>query len=299
MDIKILSWNIEHFDGVGGRATRGATRGKIIAARQSRMDRVIQTIADAKPDVFGLSEVEGKLVHKKMTRALPGYVFNLTEGRQSQEILIGVRGKFTSFFTQRNEFKRSNPYLRPGALLTLTVNKNTDIVILFVHLKSANSPEGFGLRDAMFDKVFNLRNALNKVARTNGQKASNFIVLGDMNTMGFDYDGRKYDIPGEEEINVVINAFARRKMKWLPKSHNATFSNGSGSKYPDSDLDHVFVADHLVEYFQKASDGSIVDVGGWAKLTKPAERDKWIRDYSDHAPLCFKLCITPNSSGIL
>ena len=152
VNLKILSWNIEHFNGTGGidKSNR--------KAREKRVERVTKLIKDEKPDVFGLSEVEGKLIHSKMTRLLPGYVFNITEGRQSQEILIGVKHGLTAFFAQRNEFKRSNPSLRPGALLTITI-KDIDIPILFIHLKSMPSPEGFGLRDAMFEKDFNLKKA--------------------------------------------------------------------------------------------------------------------------------------------
>lgn len=52
---------------------------------------------------------------------MPGYQFHITEGRQTQEILVGVRNKFTAFFTQRLEFTGGNTFLRPGALLTLSV----------------------------------------------------------------------------------------------------------------------------------------------------------------------------------
>lgn len=291
MDIKVLSWNIEHFDGVGGRATRGADRDEIINARRDRLERVITLLQNEDPDVFGLSEVEGRAVHTRMTRDMPGYVFNITEGRQSQEILIGVKHGITAFFSQRNEFKRSNPHLRPGALLTLTVNGDEDVPILFTHLKSMRDPEGFGLRDAMFDKVFSLRNALNRAARANNRDAANFIVLGDMNTMGMDYVKRDHDIPGEDEIQAVIGNFRRRNMMEVPKSHPVTFSNGSDSNLPDSNLDHVFAADHLEDHFLSNADGSIVRVGGWAELDRQRARDAWIRDFSDHAPLTFTLRI--------
>lgn len=287
MDIKILSWNIEHFDGAGGKATRGADRAQVMAARRDRVDRVVKLLKKEDPEVFGLSEVEGKEVHAKMVQQMPGYVFSITEGRQSQEILIGVKHGLTAFFTQRNEFKRSNPHLRPGALLTLTVRTGVHVPILFTHLKSSTAPEGFGLRDAMFEKVFKLRSKLDKAAGG----AANFIVLGDMNTMGLNYVGKKFDIPGPDEIHAVNGAFKRRKMAALSKSHTATFSNGSGSKYPDADLDHVFAAQHLLPKFEKAADGSMVRVGGWAELTTPAKRDDWIEKFSDHAPLTFTLKI--------
>ena len=294
--LKVLSWNVEHFDGRGGLSTRGADRDEIIAARQDRLDRIVDYIHGESPDVFGLSEVKGQVVHSAMTSVMPDYAFHMTQGKQSQEILIGVKKTpdFTSFatnteFDQQDDLKRNNPYLRPGALLTLTFNRNTHVPILFAHLKSASSPEGFGLRDAMLDKVFSLRNALNKAARKNGHDAANFIFLGDLNTMGMEYGIEQYDIPGVAEIEHMKANFRRREMVALEKSHDTTFSNRSGSQYPDSDLDHVFAAKHMLDQFERAADGSIVHVGGWAKLNTQQERDDWILKNSDHAPLIFTL----------
>lgn len=278
--ISILSWNIEHFNGKGGidRSNK--------QARKNRVKNVVKVIKDADVDVFGLSEVEGKDVHEAITKAMPNFTFHITEGRQSQEILIGVKSGITSFFTQRNEFKRSNPYLRPGALLTITKN-GAHYPILFTHLKSMPSPEGFGLRDAMFDKVFSLKRALDKVSKSQSGGPSNFIVVGDMNTMGMDYDGKKHDIPQADEIAQVTSNFKRRKMKALPKSHPHTFNNGSDSDLPPSDLDHVFAAAHLT--FKGQTAGAEVHVGGWAELTTAAKQDAWITKFSDHAPLTFTL----------
>ena len=278
--LSILSWNVEHFNGQGGIDKKN--RGK----RQNRVRDVVELVRNAKVDVFGLSEVEGTDVYEIITSAFPGYTFHLTEGPQSQEILVGARGSLTTFFTQRNEFKRSNPYLRPGALLTV-VRDGAYIPILFVHLKSLPSPEGFGLRDAMFDKIFHLKRKLDEKARERKDPAANFIVVGDMNTMGMDYDGKRFDIPGDSEIAQVISNFKRRRMKPLRKSHPHTFNNGSRSKYKPSALDHVFAARHLK--FDADANGSEVIVCGWAQMTDKADQDKWIKKYSDHAPLIFTL----------
>ncbi|QPJ61544.1 MAG: endonuclease/exonuclease/phosphatase family protein [Candidatus Nitronauta litoralis] len=280
--LSILSWNLEHFNGRGGIDKNSRQK------RQNRVERVCKFIKDKKPDVFGLSEVEGKDVHSKMTKILSGYTFSITEGRQTQELLIGVKHGITSFFTQRNEFKRSNPNLRPGALLTVTMN-DQHIPILFTHLKSMPSPEGFGLRDAMFDKAFSLKRSLDKLAKHSGQKQSNFIILGDMNTMGMNYEGKQFDIPGPHEIKIVANRFRRRGMTHLSKTHTATFNNGSKSRYAPADLDHVFAADHL--QFMNAGQGADVHVGGWAELCSVKDQDKWIHEFSDHAPLSLTLKI--------
>lgn len=277
--LSVLSWNVEHFNGAGGIDRNNRT------ARLDRVERVASYLTEQDPDIFGLSEVEGSIVFETFTQTLPGYTFSITEGAQSQEILIGVRAGLTSFFTQRNEFKRSNPHLRPGALLTVTID-GTNVPILFVHLKSMPSPEGFGLRDAMFDKIFSLKRALDKAARRIGDQPSNFVVLGDMNTMGMDYEGRQYDIPGADEIRLVTTRFGRRRLRALDKSHPFTFNNGSTSSFPPANLDHVFAARHM-EF--APVDGAEVKVGGWAVLDTDAARDRWINEFSDHAPLKFTI----------
>lgn len=283
MSLSILSWNIEHFNGVGGIDKKNK------AARQNRVKKVVNLIKCFNVDVFGLLEIEIKDVHEEITKEFKNYSFHLTEGPQSQEILIGVRSGVTTFFTQRSEFKKNNPYLRPGALLTVTKN-GVHIPILFVHLKSLPSPEGFGLRDAMFNKIFDLKKALDKKAKAQRSSAANFIVVGDMNTMGLDYGGKNFDISSADEINQITSKFNRRGMKMLKKSHPDTFNNGSISKYEPSALDHVFAAKHL-RFDDMDNNGAEVLVGGWAQKNTEAEQDKWIAQYSDHAPIVLKLVI--------
>lgn len=284
ISLKILSWNIEHFNGTGGIDKDNKD------LRLQRVQKVADFIASEDPDIFGLSEVEGTLVYEKFTEILPNYTFNITEGRQSQEIMIGVRNNLTAFFTQRNEFKRNNPYLRPGALLTVREG-NIHIPILFTHLKSMPSPEGFGLRDAMFEKIFHLKKELDKAERDlsgNSDAYSNFIVLGDMNTMGMDYYQNEYDIPKEHEVETVKKKFSRRKMNSLIKSYQYTYYNGSSSSYPPSELDHVFAAKHL-DFETITPEGATLKVAGWAELNSDQEKDAWINEFSDHAPLIFQL----------
>ena len=60
--------------------------------------------------------------------------------------------------------------------------------------------------------TFNLKKALDKAAKNSGHKAANLIILGDMNTMGMNYEGRNHDIPGPNEIKVITNRFKRRKI---------------------------------------------------------------------------------------
>lgn len=268
MALRILSWNVEHFTGHG------------TGSRADRVDRVAQLIADEDPDIFAVMEVKGSTVFTEFTQRFPGYSFSITEGTQVQEILIGVRGGLTAFFTQRNEFKRSNPHLRPAALLTVTTAAGENLSLLFSHLKSLPSPEGFGLRDAMFNKVRSLKKAIDRA--TDGQ--GRFILLGDLNTMGLHMTYSDADLTGPEEIARLDKILRARDLHRQPKTHAFTFNNGSTSPYPPADLDHVYASSNL--RFKEQGQGATVRVGGWAEA---ADIDAWVAAFSDHAPLIFEL----------
>lgn len=280
LPLKILTWNIEHFSGHEARDARAP------AKRANRLREVIAFLEQEKPDIFGISEVTSSFVYQQMVEAFPRHTFHITVGDQAQEILIGVREGLGSFFTQKDEFKRNNIYLRPGALLTVHEG-DLHIPILFVHLKSMPDPEGFGLRDAMLERIYDLKKALDKAAarlRGTASARANFIVLGDYNTMGLDYHRKEHDIPMAREIAVMTERMKKRGMRKPVTSHPFTFFNGSSSSLPPSELDHVFVAEHMQI---DRSAGYEVEVGGWAKLASDAERDDWIARFSDHAPLIF------------
>ncbi len=256
----MASWNVEHFKG-----------------DPARVKRVVQFLKDQNPDVFALYEVEGKTVFGDLTRMMPRYTFHVTEGPQTQEILVGLKSSFTGFFTQKLEFKKGNQYLRPGALLTVVAGGAT-YPILFLHTKSSALPEGLGLRDSMFERAFKFKSTLDKQAGGNGK--SNFIFLGDLNTMGMKYPF-KLDIPAGKEIEKIDKDAKKKKMRRLGKNAAATWWNGSGRLKP-SDLDHVVASDQ-VKF--KAIKGSPIDVRGWPNQTTDAARQKWIKEYSDHALL--------------
>jgi exonuclease III len=261
-----LSWNVEHFKNAN-----------------SRVEDVVTLIASTAPDVFALYEVEGKEVFAELSTRMPGYQFHITEGPQVQEILIGVRGGVSAFFTQKVEFKAGATHMRPGALLTLTVDGEV-YPILFLHLASGPDPRGWGLRDDMLERALDFRKVLQKSAKPDHKV--NYLFLGDLNTMGLKYYLKKYDLPATVELDKADRHAKRRNMRRLTKNAPHTWSNGSSSSYPDSDLDHVIAADHLV--FTSFS-GEDVDVLGWAKQATPAMKDDWILRYSDHCPLYFEV----------
>ena len=261
----IASWNIEHFRG-----------------DPSRTNRVIKFLKDQKPDIIGLYEVEGSKTFGAVSSKFPGYTFQITEGPQSQEILVGFKAGLSVFMTQKLTFKAGTTHMRPGLLATVTV-ASKHYSILFLHLASSVEPRGFGLRDEMAIRAIKFRKILNKAV---GGKA-NYIFLGDLNSMGLDYPYRK-DIKATTELRRWDQrASIYYDMRRLTKTHNLTFSNGSGSSIPDSNLDHVYSSKHLKFRKFNRPDGTKadVDVRGWVNKTTQAAKDQWINDYSDHSLL--------------
>ena len=266
----VASWNVEHFKG-----------------DPSRTNRVISFLKQQKPDVIGIYEVEGTTVFSEVTAQFPTYTFQITEGKQTQEILVGFKSNLSVFMTQKLAFKSGTTHMRPGLLATITVN-GARYSLLFLHLASSNKPRGFGLRDDMAIRAIKFRKKLNEA--TGG--SANYIFLGDLNTMGLDY-------PYNSDIDSTIElkrwdtrASQYYDMRRLSKTQDVTWSNGSTSSIPDSNLDHVFASKHLLfKQFTRPSDNSKADVEvrGWVNQPSTADKDDWIKDYSDHCLLYFEV----------
>ena len=266
----VASWNVEHFKG-----------------DPSRVSRVVGFLKQQNPDVLGIYEVEGATVFPEVTAQFPGYTFQITEGPQTQEILVGIRSNLSVFLTQKIEFKSGTTHMRPGLLATITV-AGVGYSLLFLHLASSNEPRGFGLRDDMAIRAIKFRKILNQAAGG----SANYIFLGDLNTMGLDYPYDS-DIDSSTELKRWdTRASQYYGMRRLIKTHDVTWSNGSGSSIPDSNLDHVYASKHLkFKQFNRPSDNqkADVDVKGWSTEVIPSDKDIWIRDYSDHCLLYFEV----------
>lgn len=260
----IASWNVEHFG-----SDRGTDRDR---------EKVLQFLADQDADVIAIYEVESSRVFQPLMDTLPNYNFHVTEGPQTQEILVGTRVGLPAFVTQKTEFKSGQTYLRPGVLVTVRVD-GAFYPLLFLHLKSLPDPKGFGLRDDMMRRALRFRSTLNAASPTG---RANYIFLGDLNTMGFDYPYSAHDIAAEEEIGELQRRTGYQDLRMLEKTAPHTWWNGLDSDYAPSDLDHVVAAEHL-DF--RSFDGADVDVRGWPTLETSEAQDQWIREYSDHALL--------------
>ena len=257
------SWNVEHFKN-----------------DRNRIRENVEFIQDSDPDVFAIFEVEGRDVFHDFVQLMPAHNFFITEGLSDMEILVGVRRDIIAFITQRHRLKSQIATLRPGALVTLTID-NQYYAILFVHMKSSSDPRSWGLRDDMIGHVANLKGALDKVPGV-PQEGVDFICIGDFNTMGMNLTYSDKDMSSTEELQRYVKRLGRKKMKLLGKTSSVTWWNGLGSRYPKSDLDHAFASRSL--NFKKFGDQEI-DVRGWTKLTTDQDQSDWIQEHSDHALL--------------
>ena len=264
----VASWNVEHFQN-----------------REPQNEGRIAFLAAQKPDVTALYEAEGAEMWRELMAGFPRYSFFITEGVNTQEILLGIGPRVTAFVTQKIEFQSRDAYMRPGAFLTVRAGA-TNYSMLFMHVASMRDPRGFGLRSDMLDKAFEFKDVIDRAAGG----AANFMFLGDLNAMGLDYvfgkTGARLDrveVSAEQELGRLHHEAGKRKMRVLPKSHTMTWRSKGNLR---SDLDHVVAADHL--RFRRFGDAE-VDVRGWPTLPDDAAQQKWNEDFSDHALLYFEV----------
>jgi len=267
----VASWNVKHFKD-----------------DPTRIDRVVSFLKHQNPDVFALYEVTGKDVFAAMTTVFPDYTFQITEGPETQEILVGVRNTLTCFITQRVEFKSGVTRMRPGQLVTIIVD-GVNYILLFLHLASSSEPRGMGLRDDMLYRAVKFRHVLDKAA--GGKHKANYIFLGDLNIMGLTYPYDR-DIDAETELRKWNERASRYYgMRRLGKTHEQSWSGGSSSSFAPANLDHVYAAKRLTfKPFKNADNEDVdVDVRGWVNEPSVAAQDAWIAKHSDHSLLYFEV----------
>lgn len=281
--IKILSWNVEHF-------------------KMGKAADIAEKIKSYKPDVFGIYEVEATGIYTFMKDYFPNYALFITEGQQSQEILIACRNSFQAIkFQQKKEFKSGNPRLRPGAYLTLKYPNKGVYNFLFLHTDSGTTAVDFGNRTEMFRHAFNLKR---KLDYDNGKEV-NFMMLGDLNTMGL-----KYPRPYKTDKIVItgteldyLDFWADRKSgsknheKLKPNVRRLSKPIGTyySKTYGISDLDHIMASNHMEFKPQSnfAESGKFdIKLDGWRKyLNDEVALKKFTDEISDHCLLFCELIV--------
>jgi hypothetical protein len=113
-------------------------------------------------------------------------------------------------FQQKKEFQSGNVSLRPGVYLT-SKYPNKDIYnFLFLHTDSGTGPVDFGNRTEMFEHAYNLKRKLD--FDNNGQPV-NFIMLGDLNTIGLEYPrpNKSDEIAKTDSELIYLDFYSNRK----------------------------------------------------------------------------------------
>lgn len=265
----LLSWNVENLSG-----------------EHSEPIDVAEHVCESNPDLFGLFEIQNldpmgiieafnELEEENLE--FDKYQFALTQGKETDEILVGIRqGQFEqTIFTQKREFRVDNPYLRPGALVTL--NKEGEYYnVLFLHLDSGTGQRDFKNRQQMWERTWSLKQALDQKADS---EPARFVAMGDLNTMGKEGDE---EITGSEEIDLLRQEAREHEMRLLPKEHDLTFNDGRGLT---SNLDHVLTTES-VSFRRLGSNGRDykVEVEGWNDL-EGEKREQFINTVADHSSL--------------
>ncbi|MDN5205096.1 hypothetical protein QQ008_27160 [Fulvivirgaceae bacterium BMA10] len=294
----VSCWNVEHF----GKSRKIGRRSETRAQVKERIKKVVDFVDQHKGDILAISEVSSYEIFETLTKKISNYNFFITEGEQSQEILVGIKNTLNAYVMQKTEFKSQQSSLRPGVLVTVHLDDQY-YPVLFLHLKSMPDPKGFGLRDDMITRACDFRNkivkgirekikveqGLSSLPKAKDVPAPNYIFVGDLNTMGLDYKpAKKFDIPPANEINDLKRRAKNRQMRLLSKTADATWYNGSNSRYDPGNLDHVVAMKHLK--FMDMGGGAEVKLRGWPEIQDTTEQDKWIEQYSDHALLYFEVC---------
>jgi exonuclease III len=272
----VASWNVEHLGDKGPA---------------QRMANVIGFLDQQNADVIAIYEVEGKRVWRQLMDGLPGYSWFITEGQNTQEILLGTASALTAFVTQKVEFTARDAYMRPGALLSVR-HANQIYTLLFLHVASSTDPRGFGLRQDMVDRAFEFKDEVVDIVAAAANEQPNFMFLGDLNTMGLEYE---FDQPGgpgtpksrdrataDHEITRLSYEGAKVGMRVLSKTRDVTWRSQSDT----SNLDHVVAASHLQF---KQFGGKDVEVRGWPELATEPEQLDWVEKFSDHGLLFFEV----------
>jgi len=278
MSFTVSSWNVEFF----GSRRKGDNTADVLA----RIERVFEYLrAEIDTDVYAIYEANGAQVFGAATSMFPDYSWRITEGSGSQDILIGSRRPV--FVTDRTEFGQGfNGPLRPGSLVTLN-DGGENYSMLFLHLKAAGEPIDFGVRVHQHEKARSLRKALDRGA-PGGQRA-NFIVAGDLNSVGMNLSFSDADVLLMDEVDRLHTMYGSNwdRMPIREKTHPTTFWNGPGSSDPPSDIDHVAAAERI--QFAATAGGAEIEVKGWPEEATDAAKAQWIADFSDHALLRFEV----------
>jgi hypothetical protein len=272
MGIRVAFWNIENFRG-----------------NWDRLETVTREVAAFRPDIFCFCEITDKATMRYLVRQVfDDYDFGVSDGTGRIELLVGWRRNTFdhALFTQRREFQSGNQYLRPGALLSVMILEQY-YTFLFMHADSGTEYEkDYKNRQEMFENVWKLKSSLKAIEGRFSEL--NFMVIGDLNTMGHNGSNGVSAIDGASEIAKLREDAAANGMRLLDKTHDRTLAwdRSANGEYKYSNLDHMLATENMKFKTLSGSNGvrAPVRVRGWVDVEEN-DQSEFIEKVSDHTPI--------------
>jgi endonuclease/exonuclease/phosphatase family metal-dependent hydrolase len=168
--------------------------------------------------------------------------------------------------------------LRPGLAARLRFPGGLDLAVVSAHFKSMADQHGFGLRGASFEAVPGVLRSLTGAARD-----SDFLLLGDLNTMGC--DECMPAISSREELAAVTERLLADGVRVVP-------ADAEGSELYRGRLtllDHALAATAMRELVPGTRSHLVGACAAGAAALSPRAAKKARRHLSDHCPLVLDL----------
>jgi predicted extracellular nuclease len=282
---RFASWNLHWFpDGVPGRKDAGGDV-EWLACALSWLDADVVAVQEVKQSPEA-DQALANLLSELNRWSGARYVVRLDDcGRRvSQHVgLIWNEARVTA--TDVATIAALNPHggacenqLRPGLAARLRFPGGLDLAAVSAHFKSMADRHGFGLRGASFEAVPGVLRSLTGAARD-----SDFLLLGDLNTMGCDECAPA--ISSREEVAAVTKRLLVGGLRVVP-------ADAGGSELYRGQLtllDHALAATAMRELAPDARSHLAGACAPGAGALNARAAKKVRRSLSDHCPLVLDL----------
>jgi len=279
---RIATWNIRFFP----QPTTDMDRTAEILAGLDADVIAVQEIADADALTVLLDRVNASLADRAVAagRVRPRhYDFVLAESGGHGGISVGYVYDENTVRLSGVETLTSlqmTPDLRPALLAHVTALRGgLDFQVIVTHTDSGTKIRDYTHRMEFLDSL-----AVELDRRWKDE--ADFVVLGDLNTMGHLEEGESRRVPGEQELAILDRKAWRMGLRRLPATPSCTeYYRGNGSF-----LDHILVSVSMREVPPNA----VARVAGYCAEARcrPVDPDNMPYDYahvSDHCPVVIDL----------
>jgi endonuclease/exonuclease/phosphatase family metal-dependent hydrolase len=282
---RFASWNLHWFpDGVPGRREAGVDLGWLACAL-TWLDADVVAVQEVKQTpaaVQALAALLGELNRRSGAR----YVARLDDCERQVPQHVGLiwnEARVTASDLQT--VAALNPHgsacqdqLRPGLAARFRLPGGLDLAVVSAHFKSMADRRAFALRRASFQAVPGVLRALTAAARD-----TDFLLLGDLNTMGCeDCEPR---VAPREEVAAVEALLRDAGVRLVP-------ADAAGSELYGGQLtllDHALAATAMRELGSSAQSHLAGACAAGATTSRGRAAKKLRRALSDHCPLVLDL----------